>query len=125
MHTLIEKKGINQSKIYFIDGISKAAGESASPVNFTFISGLNSLTELSITITIALNTNNFDFLFFDSLDALLVYHDLETIERFSRYIIGKLNVSNIGGVILSSKLKGKERRLITILSSSCDNCISL
>lgn len=121
----IQSLGIEDPSIYFIEGISKTVGKPVKANNCTFLSGPHSLTELSLAINTAINTGKFDFLFFDSLNTLLIYNDLKTVEKFSHYIINKIRDNDLGSIILSLKNDKEAEKLIPILSLFCDECIDV
>lgn len=115
--------GIDSTNIYFIDGVSKTTGKLVKADNCTFLSSQHSLTELSLAITTAINTGQFDFLFFDSLSTLLIYNDLKTTEKFAHYMISKIRDNDLGSILISMKRDKETQTLIPILSQFCDGCI--
>ena len=117
--------GIDDSKIFFIDGISKTTGKTVKANNCTFLSGPQSLTELSLAITAAINTGKFDFLFFDSISTLLIYNNVKTTEKFSHYMTSKIRDNNLGSIFISLKKDKETEKLIPILSQFCDGCIEI
>lgn len=121
----IQSLGIQDSNIYFIEGVSKIIGKPVKANNCMFISSPTSLTELSLAITTTINTGKFDFLFFDSLSTLLVYNDQKTTEKFSHYIINKIRDNDLGSIIISLKNDEETKKLIPILSLFCDGCIDI
>ena len=118
----LKSHGIDISRLYFIDGISKTGGKIINSDNCTFLEGPQSLTELSIAITTACNTKSFDFLFFDSLSTITMYNDLKTSEKFSQYIINKLRNLDINAIIISLNEKGS-LEVINVVSQFCNKCV--
>ncbi len=115
----LEKSGIETSQLFFIDAVSKTAGKETRSSNVVYVSGAEALTEMSLSITEAVNKGSFDFLLVDSLNTLLLYNGLETVERFCHYLCNKLDSYKIGGLFFSSKESGKSEVLVQSLSQSC------
>ena len=59
------------------------------------------------------------FLFFDSLNTLLLYNEVRTVARFIHFLSGKMRVWKVKGIIVSLKKKGNEE-LIKELTQFCD-----
>lgn len=121
----LEQQGVDTPRLYFIDGISKAGQKQGKADNCTFLSGPDSLTELSLVITQAINSGKFDFLFFDSLSTLLMYHDLKTIEKFNHYLISKLREYGVDCILVSLRQEGEEAKLISTVSRFCDYSLDI
>ena len=56
-----------------------------------YLSGPESLTDLSIAITVATNTGKYGFLLIDSLSTLLIYNDAHNTQKFAHYLISKMS----------------------------------
>jgi len=118
----LNEEGIDVSRLYFIDGITRTENNNAKDKNCTFISSPHALTELSLAITTATNTGKFDFLFFDSINTLLIYNDLKTTQKFAHYVITKMREANLGGIIFSlDEASGKN--VIPAITQFCDDSI--
>ena len=121
----LEKNKVDLSKLYFIDAASNIGTDVPPEKNITFIKhGQYALTEISLVISTLCNTRKYDFLFFDSLSTILIYHDLTTAEKFSHYLISKLKQNYISGIILSVS-EGAAKDLIPSISQFCDKTIEL
>src|SRR3989344_1567409 len=83
IQSIIEKTGLDKNKVYCIDAVSKK--DKNVPKGCYCLNSPESLTELSIVLTNLLK-QKYEFIFFDSLSSLLIYNDLETVERFVHYL---------------------------------------
>ena len=53
--------------------------------------------------------SKYDYLLFDTLSAFLIYHDLETTERFVHYLMEKTTYFGMKGIFISlNDTKSKE-----------------
>ena len=120
----LKEQGVEISRLYFIDGITRTIDKEKEAKNCTFISNPGQLTELSLAITTAANTKKFDFLFLDSVNTLLIYNDLKTTEKFTHYLTARIRSSNIGGIILSLD-EESSNKLIPIIIPFCDDSIDM
>ena len=89
---IFSKNGINTSKFYFIDAITKTAEMAESIDNCEFVSSPGALTELSLSISNILEQEKFDYMIFDSLSTLLVYESETVITKFVHFLIAKVRV---------------------------------
>ena len=122
--TFLEKDNIDVSKLFFVDCTGNNLAKNIKTDKCNFLNNSQSLTELSLTITKLINLGKFDFLFLDSISTLLVYNNLETTEKFMHYLINKLRVLNIGGVMISLN-EDKSNKLIPVISQFCDKIIKI
>ena len=122
---ILEKKKVNLDNIFFIDMISSTvSAEPERTKQCLFINSPTSLTELGIAIEQLINSikENKKFIFFDNLSAFLIYNELNVLSEFSHFIINKMRVNEVAGVIMSVEEEmGKE--LLDTISSFCDNVI--
>lgn len=98
-----KKLKIDSNKIFFIDCSSKDSSNNKNdPKNCISLEGPSSLSSLSIAISEALNNiNGKKVLLLDSLSVLLIYHDANTIAKFSTFIVNKMRGLGIDTVILA------------------------
>ena len=120
----IKKNGIDMSKLYFIDSTGETAANKTGNSNCSFLKSPQSLVELSLTITKFATSGKFNFLFLDSMSTLLIYNSLETTEKFLHYLINKIRVLGLGGIIISP-YEEKSNKLMPTISQFCDKCIKL
>lgn len=84
--------GIDASKFYFIDAITKTATIPEESEKCEYVSSPGALTELSLAISNLLDSKTFDYLIFDSLSTLLVYENENTVTKFIHQLISKIRV---------------------------------
>ncbi len=121
LQSIFEKTGIDKDKVYCIDAISKS--DKNVPKECYCLNSPQSLTELSIVLSNLLK-QKYGFILFDSLSSLLIYNNLETVERFIHYLIGKMKYFQIKGVfILLNDSKSKE--LLPVISPFFDTHIKI
>ena len=64
------------------------------------------------------------FVFFDSLDTLLLYNQPGTVARFIHFLAGKMRTWKVEGIIVSLQ-KDKNEELINELMQFCDLTLEL
>jgi|SRR3989344_5107769 len=117
-----ENQKINIEKIIFIDNNEEGNGCGAH--NCIFLGRNKSLTSLSLAITEACNDNAVKFIVLDSIDILLVYHDLELTKRFVHYFINKIKNLGILTIIILVEEPNSDK-LMSILFQLSDGVINL
>lgn len=123
---MMKMKGIDTSKLFFIDAVSKMTNKTIKNNDTTsFISSPGSLTELSLLLNNLINTGKFKFLFLDSLSTLLIYNDLKTAEQFSHYLVSRLRNSNTIGIITSIAKEDSREALLDFIVQLCDKHLYL
>ena len=88
---------VNISKILFVDGISKSAGQNVEADNCICVESAGALTKLSLIVTKAINSKKFDGLLFDSLSTLLIYNKKEAVTKFVQSMVNKLRKAKMTG----------------------------
>ena len=117
--SILKNNKVNTTNISYIT-IGDKNGEEGS----TTIQSPQSLTEVSIAITNTLLKGNFNFLLFDSLSTLLIYHDEETIEKFIHFLINKMRALNFHGTMILLN-EEKSNRLLPFVSQFSDATIKI
>ena len=123
----LENAKIDTRVLIFIDAITKVAGgEITKTKECLFIGSPEDLSDLSLSMDQAVTSlpGKERFLFFDSLNTLLIYNDVKTVARFIHFLSGKMRVWKIKGIIISLRKKGNED-LINELLQFCDMEIKL
>jgi len=114
------RAGIDESKLLFIDAISYMTGEQPKESDSAvFIENPSSLEEVGMYLDMYLEKKKPSFVFFDSLDSLMIYNDQKTVSEFTHYLINKMRLDNLSGVILTLKKKEVEG-LVKTLIPLCD-----
>jgi hypothetical protein len=101
---LFRLEGLNSDRIFFVDCISKEIMPEISeePENCLFVEGPQDITGISLAIHNGIeHLPGEKLLFLDSLSTLLLYNDANVVGRFSNFIINKLRVKGVSGVILA------------------------
>lgn len=121
--SMMKEKSISSDDIYFVDCISQMAGKAHDKPdeNVVFVENPSSLEEVSLYLDRMLGKvkNEKKFLFLDSLSSLLIYNNDKSVKEFTHFIINKIRLENIAGVILSIEKKEAED-LVRTLTPMCD-----
>ncbi|MGC8993464.1 MAG: DUF7504 family protein [Candidatus Aenigmatarchaeota archaeon] len=124
----LKENGISTENIFFIDAISKSVSKEIKMTdNCLFIPSPSHLTDLGIALTEALeNMENKEnkFLLLDSISTLLIYNNFETVAKFIHFIISRLRVFGLIGLIVSIE-KLLDEKMINILIEMCDEAIEV
>lgn len=119
---------INTENIFFIDAISKLAGGGIKMTkNCLFISSPTHLTDLGIALSQALEAmekKENKFIFLDSLSTLLIYNPFDTAAKFVHFIITRLRVFGLVGLIISIE-KQIDEKMLNILIEMCDKVVEV
>ena len=117
----LEEQNINLKNFFFID--NNEDGKCGAQ-NCIFLGRNKSLTALSLAIAEVSKDKSIKFIFFDSLTTLLIYNELETVERFIHYFVSK--IKNMEVVLFMMRVEEeKTKKLIPVLSQFCDKVIRL
>lgn len=120
-----EAKKIDIAKFYFIDAITGTAQTYVEKKpNCTFVVSPNSLVELSLAISSALESEKPDVVFFDSISTLLIYENEKIVVKFIHSLIGKIR--SAGSDALFTALEGDSKsQAIKDLGMFVDDFISI
>ncbi len=127
LQNLFNREGIDLNKLFFIDCITQTAGGRAERTsNCLFINSPSSLTELGIALTQAIQAMpaGKKFIFLDALSTLLIYNEAGTIAKFSHFLINKIKLLGLTGVVMSVE-KEMDEKLLTQIEQFCDKVIDL
>ncbi len=126
MLSFLRKSGINVSRIFFIDLISKLTKEQPSRIdNCLFMESPESLTDLSIALGEAVRSIPGDkFIFLDTLSTLLIYNKAETVTKFVHFLTSKMRSWQVKGIIISL-IKETKPELQAELAQFCDKVIDM
>ncbi len=119
---IFKKENIDTRLIIFIDAITKTTNEKIKKTaNCLFIGTPENLSDISIAMDQAVTSleDKEKFLFFDSLNTLLIYNDVTTVARFIHFLSGKMRAWKVMGIIISLE-KSSNNDLINELSQFCD-----
>jgi hypothetical protein len=120
------KNGIDTSRIFFIDAITQyATGVVAEcPDNCKFVAKPNDLTAIGIAVTTILKKFETEktVIFLDSVNAMLIHSSSVDLSKFIHFVISKLRIMNIAGILLAVE-KGLDPVLLTQLTTFADELI--
>ena len=109
VESLLTNLNVNMEKIMVVDAIGKSSEKVPGKGNCYCLASPESLTELSIILSQLMKGSKYDYLLFDTLSAFLIYHDLETTERFVHYLMEKTTYFGMKGIFISlNDTKSKE-----------------
>ena len=118
----LKNSKIDTRVIIFIDAVTKTAGGEIKKIDqCLFIGSPENLSDISIAMDQAISSlkEKDKFLFFDSLNTLLLYNTAETVARFIHFLAGKMRIWKVKGIIISLEKKAN-KELIEELSQFCD-----
>jgi hypothetical protein len=121
-----QRNGIDTRRIFFIDAITQYAigspGESTD--NCVFVSRPNNLTAIGIAVTTTLKKFEQEktIIFLDSVNAMLIHSSSVDLLKFIHFIINKLRIMNIAGILLAIE-KGLDPILLTQLTTFADETV--
>lgn len=121
---LMRREGIDIKKLSFIDCISKEISKPKIKTGCIFVRSPADLTEIAVALDKLFEHSKHGFIFFDSLDTLLVYNKLDRVIKFIHFITGKMRIYGINGVLLGLHEKITEE-LIDEISPFTDKIIKL
>jgi hypothetical protein len=126
MMTLLKKKDIDTSRVFFIDCITETSGGKAERVgNCVYVNSPGNLTELGIAISQALQAiSGSKFLFMDALSTLVIYNNPNTFAKFAHFIMTRVKVLGINGIFMIVE-KELEEELMTRITQFSDRVIRL
>ena len=122
MFNLFKKENIDTDMIIFIDAVTRTAGGNIEKSkNCLYIGNPEDLSDISLAMDQAISgiPTEEKFLFFDSLDTLLIYNKPITVAKFVHFLAGKMRVWKVKGIIISLST-GSNKELIDELSQFCD-----
>lgn len=120
--SLFTKIKVNIERMVVVDAIGKS-GKNVKD-NCYCLASPESLTELSIILSELMKSGKYDYIFFDTLSAFLIYHTLETAERFVHYLMEKIKYFDMRGIFISLD-DTKSKELTQVVSHLFDKHIDL
>jgi hypothetical protein len=99
---LLEKKGIDTEKVFFIDCITKTSGGKVDEGdNVFYLRSPENLTDLNISINEGLNSIDGEkILFFDALSTLMIYNKPGPFAKFTHSVMTKVKSMNVKGIFV-------------------------
>lgn len=120
-----EKLKVDTSRMVFIDAITEPlGGETVKLDNTIFISSTQNLTDLGIEIIQVMEARKENFLVFDAVTTLLLYHKLDVVGKFFHVLATKIRENKVKGFFLNVDDEA-ENPLTELISQFCDKSIFL
>ncbi|MFH1056072.1 MAG: hypothetical protein V1744_08275 [Candidatus Altiarchaeota archaeon] len=101
---LFKEEGIDTSRIFFIDCITRevSTGKIPEPPNCLFVESLQDMTAIAIAINTGIeHLPGHKILLLDSLSTLLLYNDSKVVGQFSNFLLNKLRIQEMDGIMLA------------------------
>ena len=119
----MQKRSVDTKNLLFIDCISFMSGEHSAGT-CTYIENPAALEEISMHIGSLLSEIESDekFLIMDSISTLLIYNSPGSVKEFAMFLINKLRLEGVDGILLAIE-KELPEDLEQILISMCDKSI--
>jgi len=125
----ITKKGIDQSKLFFIDTLSSHYGKQKNNSSCIFVSGPDKTDEIINAIRKSVQNKECNVIILDSASSLLKYYEESDILRFTHKImtnIGQEDVKRIFTIILNDNVPYNERKeLLSDLEMFADKKLNI
>ncbi|MBU0762612.1 MAG: hypothetical protein KKD39_06265 [Candidatus Altiarchaeota archaeon] len=124
----MEDAKIPSENVYFIDCISIMAGkvETVKNEKVAYVENPASLEDITLHMDSMLSKVKTEkkFIFLDSLSSLSIYNSDKSVKEFTHYIINKIRLHELIGIILAVEKKETEE-LVRIITPMCDHQIRL
>jgi len=119
-----DEKGIDSSKIIFIDCVSKSqSSEIEQDGNVIYIDAAYNLTNISLAFKKIIDRiDGKKFLYVDSLSAMLIHNTPEIFVRFIHGLITSMRLASISGLLLSLTQQ-TDSKVRTEVANLCDKVI--
>jgi hypothetical protein len=119
------KNKIDIDKIYFLDCISKNLNGHKKANNVKFVENLSSLTDISLSISERIKlTNGRKFIFFDSINTMLIYNKPHVFARFVHNVLTRMRLNGVGGILISLQDK-THIEIRSDIAQLCDKVIRI
>jgi len=124
--SVYKKNGIDLSKMFVLDCVSKNLNGEIEADNVLFLENLSSLTDISLSINERIKNGhgNNKFVFFDSLTTMLIHNKPYVFARFVHSILTKMRLSGVGGVLVSLQDK-TNKEIRAEIAQLCDKVIKI
>ncbi|MFC2153894.1 hypothetical protein ACFLRC_00235 [Candidatus Altiarchaeota archaeon] len=113
----LEENNIELSHLMAIDCVSQMTGKAGEKKeNIVYVENPSSLEEISMYIDRLLVKieNPKKFILLDSLSSILIYNNAKSVKEFTHFMINKMRLEGMGGVILSIEKKEAQDLIQTI-----------
>ena len=118
----LESLNIQKDKFLFIDAITATVESPKDDPNCIFVSSPSAITDLGLAYS-SLFEKKCDFVFFDTLSALAIYHNSDVVIKFVHNMVTKTRVLN--KKILFFALREDSEEIIKDLNMFVDSVIEM
>jgi KaiC/GvpD/RAD55 family RecA-like ATPase len=122
------RQGIDVSRIFFIDAITKyAVGSLPAPddhIRYVNKPGDHTALGIAVTETFRQLGSERVVIYIDSINAMLIYSDSVNLSRFIHFITSKLRILNVAGIFIAVE-KGLDPILISQIRAFSDEMIDI
>jgi hypothetical protein len=124
--SILNKNGVNLSKLFILDCVSKNLNGEVEADNVLFLENLSSLTDISLSISEHLKkvNGNKKFVFFDSVTTMLIHNKPYIFARFVHNILTRMRLKGVGGILVSLKDK-TNKEIRAEIAQLCDKVIQI
>jgi KaiC/GvpD/RAD55 family RecA-like ATPase len=118
------KRNIETENLLFIDCISGMGGERDGGEICTYVENPAAIEEIIMHVSLSLRKlkSRGNFLIMDSISTLLIYNTLHSMEEFSMFLINKMRLEDVSGILIIIEKQVPEE-LEQILTAMCDGVI--
>ncbi len=127
LKSILLREKIDVETMIFIDAITKVSGGTLEKdENCLYLDGPENLTDFSISINEAVAALSFKdkFLFFDSINTLLIYNDAVAVSRFFHFVTSRIRQWGVKGLIIALDKK-TDKAIISQIGQFCDKVIDM
>jgi len=121
------KKGLEEGRVWVVDLVSKNVG-AAEVGGVIYVSSASELSATQMAIEKAVNRikgrDGPGWLLLDSIATLLVFNSPDSLLEFLHFLLGRLRVLGLDGVIFTVR-EGIDTKVISTIRQFCDAIIKL
>lgn len=125
---LYKSKGVDTSRLFFVDAISKMYGIAQKPTKkVVYTSGPLDIDSIAVSVRELLPSLGSEkkCVFLDSITTVLLYNSLPRTIRFSQFLTESLKKAGVDGVMVSVAKGATTEKLVAELSKLCDKVIEI
>ena len=121
------KKGLEEGRVWVVDLVSRNVGD-AEVSGVIYVSSASELSATQMAIEKAVNRikdrDGHGWLLLDSIATLLVFNSPDSLLEFLHFLLGRLRVLGLDGIIFTVR-EGIEVKVIATIRQFCDEIITL
>ncbi|HDM67170.1 MAG TPA: hypothetical protein ENG62_02150 [Thermoplasmatales archaeon] len=123
---LYENKGIDTSRILFLDCISKSQSLDIDQAgNVIYLDSVSDLTNISLALKGSMEKIPGDkFVYIDSITTMLIHNTPEMFARFIHGVLTKMRIQGISGLLISLENE-TDKEIRAEIAQLCDRIVKL